>query len=104
MAKGNSSFWSFSAPSAASSEEGRPPEKVQAAGPQFTAGVIVKIVSPEPLPGRKLIRVSHRVPGCLSLLPPQGSLWNWGHLENTANQIRARSSGRVLAGFIPEPP
>ncbi|CAK6445106.1 unnamed protein product [Pipistrellus nathusii] len=40
----------------ASSEEGRPPEKAQAAGPQFTAGVIVKIVSPEPLPGRKLIR------------------------------------------------
>lgn len=39
-----------------SSEEGRPPEKAQAAGPQFTAGVIVKIVSPEPLPGRKLIR------------------------------------------------
>lgn len=40
----------------ASGEGGRPPEKVQAAGPQFTAGVIVKIVSPEPLPGRKLIR------------------------------------------------
>lgn len=39
-----------------SSEEGRPPEKAQAAGPQFTPGVIVKIVSPEPLPGRKLIR------------------------------------------------
>lgn len=39
-----------------SSEEGRPPEKAQAAGPQFTAGVIVKIVSPEPLPGRKLVR------------------------------------------------
>nr|KAF6309675.1 La ribonucleoprotein 7, transcriptional regulator [Pipistrellus kuhlii] len=39
-----------------SSEGARPPEKAQAAGPQFTAGVIVKIVSPEPLPGRKLIR------------------------------------------------
>ncbi|XP_070272929.1 la-related protein 7 isoform X2 [Myotis yumanensis] len=40
----------------AGSEEGRPPEKAQAAGPQFMAGVIVKIVSPEPLPGRKLVR------------------------------------------------
>lgn len=39
-----------------SSEEGRFPEKAQAAGPQFTAGVIVKMVSPEPLPGRKFIR------------------------------------------------
>lgn len=39
-----------------SSEEGRLPEKAPAAGPQFTAGVIVKILSPEPLPGRKLVR------------------------------------------------
>ncbi|XP_016056205.1 PREDICTED: la-related protein 7 isoform X1 [Miniopterus natalensis] len=38
------------------SEECRPQEKVQAAGPQFVSGVIVKIVSSEPLPGRKLVR------------------------------------------------
>uniref|UniRef100_M3Z2X9 La-related protein 7 n=1 Tax=Mustela putorius furo TaxID=9669 RepID=M3Z2X9_MUSPF len=31
-------------------------EKVNAAGPQFVSGVIVKIVSTEPLPGRKQVR------------------------------------------------
>lgn len=102
MAEGNSSSWSFSAPSAASSEEGRAPEKAPAAGPQFTAGVIVKIVSPEPLPGRKLIRVSEPRPpaACpfLLRLPVET-----GRLGNTASPIRARSSGKVLAGFIPEP-
>lgn len=39
------------------SEECRPQEKVQAvARPQFVSGVIVKIVSSEPLPGRKPVR------------------------------------------------
>ncbi|XP_059233394.1 la-related protein 7 isoform X1 [Mustela nigripes] len=38
------------------SEEGCPQEKVNAAGPQFVSGVIVKIVSTEPLPGRKQVR------------------------------------------------
>ncbi|XP_049564927.1 la-related protein 7 isoform X4 [Orcinus orca] len=38
------------------SEEGGPQEKVNAAGPQFVSGVIVKIISAEPLPGRKQVR------------------------------------------------
>ncbi|XP_045853296.1 la-related protein 7 isoform X2 [Meles meles] len=38
------------------SEEGCPQEKVNAAGPQFVSGVIVKIISTEPLPGRKQVR------------------------------------------------
>lgn len=38
------------------SEERGPQEKVHAPGPQFVSGVIVKILSTEPLPGRKLIR------------------------------------------------
>ncbi|XP_058405911.1 la-related protein 7 isoform X2 [Diceros bicornis minor] len=38
------------------SEEPCPQEKVPAAGPQFVSGVIVKIVSTEPLPGRKQVR------------------------------------------------
>ncbi|XP_058922602.1 la-related protein 7 isoform X1 [Kogia breviceps] len=38
------------------SEEGGPQEKVNAAGPQFVSGVIVKIISTEPLPGRKQVR------------------------------------------------
>ncbi|XP_028932828.1 la-related protein 7 isoform X2 [Ornithorhynchus anatinus] len=33
-----------------------PPEKVNSMGPQFVSGVIVKIISIEPLPGRKHIR------------------------------------------------
>ncbi|KAM4868897.1 LOW QUALITY PROTEIN: la-related protein 7 [Urocitellus parryii] len=32
------------------------PEKVNALGPQFVSGVIVKIISTEPLPGRKQVR------------------------------------------------
>ncbi|XP_077611151.1 la-related protein 7 isoform X1 [Crocuta crocuta] len=38
------------------SEECCPQEKVNATGPQFVSGVIVKIVSTEPLPGRKQVR------------------------------------------------
>ncbi|XP_008059924.1 la-related protein 7, partial [Carlito syrichta] len=38
------------------SEECHPQEKVNATGPQFVSGVIVKIISTEPLPGRKLVR------------------------------------------------
>ncbi|XP_008687669.1 la-related protein 7 isoform X1 [Ursus americanus] len=38
------------------SEESCPQEKVNAAGPQFVSGVIVKIISTEPLPGRKQVR------------------------------------------------
>uniref|UniRef100_A0A7N5K674 La-related protein 7 n=1 Tax=Ailuropoda melanoleuca TaxID=9646 RepID=A0A7N5K674_AILME len=38
------------------SEESCPQEKVNAAGPQFVNGVIVKIISAEPLPGRKQVR------------------------------------------------
>ncbi|CAD7684676.1 unnamed protein product [Nyctereutes procyonoides] len=38
------------------SEECCPQEKVNAAGPQFVSGVIVKIISTEPLPGRKQVR------------------------------------------------
>ncbi|XP_058149923.1 la-related protein 7 isoform X2 [Dasypus novemcinctus] len=37
-------------------EECDPQEKVNAMGPQFVSGVIVKIVSTEPLPGRKQVR------------------------------------------------
>lgn len=40
----------------AGSEERGPQEKVHAPGPQFVSGVIVKILSTNPLPGRKLIR------------------------------------------------
>ncbi|XP_036785872.2 la-related protein 7-like [Manis pentadactyla] len=40
---------------AANSEECCPQEKVNAAGPQFMSGVIVKIISTEPLPGRKQV-------------------------------------------------
>ncbi|KAM6148087.1 la-related protein 7 isoform 1-T2 [Erethizon dorsatum] len=36
--------------------ERRPQEKVSLPGPQFVSGVIVKISSPEPLPGRKQVR------------------------------------------------
>ncbi|XP_016048634.1 la-related protein 7 [Erinaceus europaeus] len=38
------------------SEECGPQEKANATGPQFVSGVIVKIISTEPLPGRKLVR------------------------------------------------
>ncbi|XP_032318101.1 la-related protein 7 isoform X2 [Camelus ferus] len=38
------------------SEDSCPQEKVNAAGPQFVSGVIVKIISTEPLPGRKQVR------------------------------------------------
>ncbi|XP_047654583.1 la-related protein 7 isoform X1 [Phacochoerus africanus] len=37
-------------------EECCPQEKVNATGPQFVSGVIVKILSTEPLPGRKQVR------------------------------------------------
>ncbi|XP_037686418.1 la-related protein 7 isoform X2 [Choloepus didactylus] len=37
-------------------EDCHPQEKVNAMGPQFVGGVIVKIVSAEPLPGRKQVR------------------------------------------------
>ncbi|XP_045393452.1 la-related protein 7 isoform X2 [Lemur catta] len=40
----------------ASNEECRPQEKVNTTGPQFVSGVIVKILSTEPLPGRKQVR------------------------------------------------
>lgn len=40
----------------ASCEEHGPQEKVNATGPQFVSGVIVKILSTEPLPGRKQVR------------------------------------------------
>ncbi|XP_062963852.1 la-related protein 7 isoform X1 [Cynocephalus volans] len=40
----------------ANSEECRPEEKVNSTGPQFVSGVIVKIISTEPLPGRKQVR------------------------------------------------
>uniref|UniRef100_A0A8C8YNA2 La-related protein 7 n=1 Tax=Prolemur simus TaxID=1328070 RepID=A0A8C8YNA2_PROSS len=39
-----------------SNEECRPQEKVNTTGPQFVSGVIVKILSTEPLPGRKQVR------------------------------------------------
>ncbi|XP_076998631.1 la-related protein 7 isoform X1 [Tamandua tetradactyla] len=41
----------------ANNDECGPQEKVNAMGPQFVSGVIVKIVSTEPLPGRKQVRV-----------------------------------------------
>uniref|UniRef100_A0A8D2E461 La-related protein 7 n=1 Tax=Sciurus vulgaris TaxID=55149 RepID=A0A8D2E461_SCIVU len=41
---------------AACSQENHPQEKVNAQGPQFVSGVIVKIISTEPLPGRKQVR------------------------------------------------
>ncbi|XP_004686672.1 PREDICTED: la-related protein 7 [Condylura cristata] len=37
-------------------KEELPPQKMSAAGPQFVSGVIVKIISTEPLPGRKLVK------------------------------------------------
>ncbi|XP_004867656.1 la-related protein 7 isoform X2 [Heterocephalus glaber] len=40
----------------ANGPECRPQEKVNPPGPQFLSGVIVKITSPEPLPGRKQLR------------------------------------------------
>ncbi|PNI53614.1 LARP7 isoform 8, partial [Pan troglodytes] len=40
----------------ANREECRTQEKVNATGPQFLSGVIVKIISTEPLPGRKQVR------------------------------------------------
>ncbi|XP_033611888.1 la-related protein 7 isoform X2 [Fukomys damarensis] len=40
----------------ANGPECRPQEKVNPPGPQFMSGVIVKITSPEPLPGRKQVR------------------------------------------------
>ncbi|EHH26133.1 hypothetical protein EGK_16029, partial [Macaca mulatta] len=40
----------------ANSEECPTQEKVNATGPQFVSGVIVKIISTEPLPGRKQVR------------------------------------------------
>lgn len=40
----------------ANREEPGAPEKVPATGPQFVSGVIVKIVSSEPIPGRKQVR------------------------------------------------
>lgn len=50
-------FGLFLFASTANSEECGPQEKVNAAGPQFVSGVIVKIISTEPLPGRKQVRV-----------------------------------------------
>nr|XP_025038484.1 la-related protein 7 isoform X3 [Pelodiscus sinensis] len=38
------------------SEDSGPPEKTNTMGPQFVSGVIVKIISTEPLPGRKHIK------------------------------------------------
>ncbi|XP_067400767.1 la-related protein 7 isoform X2 [Emydura macquarii macquarii] len=38
------------------SEDSAPPEKANTMGPQFVSGVIVKIISTEPLPGRKHIK------------------------------------------------
>ncbi|KAM7052607.1 la-related protein 7 isoform 3-T5 [Acridotheres tristis] len=38
------------------SEDGAPPAKANTMGPQFVSGVIVKIISTEPLPGRKQIK------------------------------------------------
>uniref|UniRef100_A0A8D2DFN1 La-related protein 7 n=1 Tax=Sciurus vulgaris TaxID=55149 RepID=A0A8D2DFN1_SCIVU len=40
----------------ACSQENHPQEKVNAQGPQFVSGVIVKIISTEPLPGRKQVQ------------------------------------------------
>ncbi|XP_074084789.1 la-related protein 7 [Macrotis lagotis] len=40
----------------ANSEDCQPPEKVNTMGPQFVSGVIVKIISTEPLPSRKHLR------------------------------------------------
>ncbi|KGL83721.1 La-related protein 7, partial [Tinamus guttatus] len=39
-----------------SSEDSDPPAKANTMGPQFVSGVIVKIISTEPLPGRKQIK------------------------------------------------
>uniref|UniRef100_A0A8C2V0D9 La-related protein 7 n=1 Tax=Chinchilla lanigera TaxID=34839 RepID=A0A8C2V0D9_CHILA len=43
-------------PTIARGPECHPQEKVSPPGPQFVSGVIVKISSPEPLPGRKQVR------------------------------------------------
>ncbi|XP_044536421.1 la-related protein 7 [Gracilinanus agilis] len=40
----------------ANSEDCQPPEKVNTMGPQFVSGVIVKIISTDPLPSRKHLR------------------------------------------------
>ncbi|KAG8519427.1 La-related protein 7 [Galemys pyrenaicus] len=48
-------FWNFLFQSAADSDEPAA-QKVNAAGPQFVSGVIVKILGTEPLPGRKLVK------------------------------------------------
>ncbi|XP_039397070.1 la-related protein 7 isoform X1 [Mauremys reevesii] len=40
----------------ATNEDSAPPEKANTMGPQFVSGVIVKIISTEPLPGRKHIK------------------------------------------------
>ncbi|XP_043828988.1 la-related protein 7 [Dromiciops gliroides] len=40
----------------ANSEDSQPPEKINTMGPQFVSGVIVKIISTEPLPSRKHLR------------------------------------------------
>uniref|UniRef100_A0A8C8R5M4 La-related protein 7 n=1 Tax=Pelusios castaneus TaxID=367368 RepID=A0A8C8R5M4_9SAUR len=40
----------------AANEDSGPPEKANIMGPQFVSGVIVKIISTEPLPGRKHIK------------------------------------------------
>lgn len=66
-------FWPFSSQPAANSAECGPLEKASAAGPQFVSGVIVKILSTEPLPGRKQIRVRRFRPRELSLLPLRSS-------------------------------
>lgn len=42
---------------AAASEDSVPSAKASTMGPQFLSGVIVKIISTEPLPGRKQIKV-----------------------------------------------
>ncbi|NWQ72970.1 LARP7 protein, partial [Columbina picui] len=43
-------------PQSATSEDSAPPAKANTMGPQFVSGVIVKIISTEPLPGRKQIK------------------------------------------------
>ncbi|NXS27431.1 LARP7 protein, partial [Pomatostomus ruficeps] len=43
-------------PGFSTSEDGAPPAKANTMGPQFVSGVIVKIISTEPLPGRKQIK------------------------------------------------
>ncbi|NWY64667.1 LARP7 protein, partial [Erithacus rubecula] len=43
-------------PGFSTGEDGAPPAKANTMGPQFVSGVIVKIISTEPLPGRKQIK------------------------------------------------